>query len=182
MVIAAIFCTAVSVNAQIQVQETFTNDLIIIGNISSGAANNVLGAIGGNPSTKQAEHRLYCRIFKDKVTYGILVDTQNRYDDDFEFALGPDIDKSRQSVEMLLKFMKESDKNTSMVVTDEDNRTIQITLKSRTVIHLQVLESDRTTIIVNNVYLNQANLQRTIKLLNKKAEEKVAAALLKNKK
>ena len=80
--LAFMVMSACGVNAQIKVQESFTNDLIIIGNISAGTVANALG----DGSTRFAEHRVYCRIYKDKTTYGILVDTQNRFDDDFEFA------------------------------------------------------------------------------------------------
>lgn len=62
--------TLTSAIAQINVHDTFANDLIIIGNISSGRA---LNLIGGSSSTKLAEHRLYCRIFRETTTYGILI-------------------------------------------------------------------------------------------------------------
>ncbi len=166
---------AIVSNAQIKVEKKFTNDLIIIGNISSGGALNVMGA---TPS-RVAEHKLYCRIYGEKTTYGILVDTENRHDDDFEFALGTDMEKAKESINQLLEFMKKEKLNTSITVTDEDERTIQINLKSRKSITLQVIDA-HGAIVVNDVYLTTSNLERALKLLDKKAEKKVNDAIKRN--
>ena len=165
-------------NAQIKVEKTFTNDLIIIGNLSAGSAVNVMNALNGTPS-RVAEHRLYCRIIGDKTTYGILVDTENRFDDDFEFALGTDIEKARESLGLILEFMRTNPLQTSFTVTDEDERTIQINLKKRNVISLDAIDA-KGDVICNKVYLTQANLERGLKLLDAKAEKKVAQAIIKN--
>lgn len=167
--------------AQIQIQETFNNDLIIIGNISSGAGWNAASAIaGGAPTTKLAEHKLYCRLFKDKVTYGILVDTENRFDDDFEFALGTDVGTAIYSIDALLIMMNEKDLGTSATITDEDGRTIQLNLQKRNVISLKAIDA-HGKVIVNDVYLTRKNLMRAMSLLDEKAEDKVAKAIAKNK-
>ena len=163
--------------AQIKVQNSFANDLIIIGNLSMGKAINVIGGT----NTRAAEHKLYCRIFKDKVTYGILVDTENRFDDDFEFALGTDIEKARESINTILMFMKDNPLKTSMTVTDEDNRVIQLNLVNRKTISLDALSANGAT-ICNKVILLQSNLQRALKLLDNKAEEKVLQAQIRNNK
>lgn len=176
------FVTIIASNAQIKIEKTFTNDLIIIGNISSGKALNVMGAMGSNGYTQPAhlaEHKLYCRIYGEKTTYGILVDTENKHDDDFEFALGTDMEKAKESINQLLEFMKKQPLKTSITVTDEDKRTIQINLKNRKTITLQVIDA-QDAIVVNDVYLTTSNLERALKLLNKKAEEKVKEAIKRN--
>ncbi len=141
-----------------------------------------MGALASNgysTPSRVAEHKLYCRIYGEKTTYGILVDTENRHDDDFEFALGTDMEKAKESINQLLEFMKKEKLNTSITVTDEDERTIQINLKSRKSITLQVIDA-HGAIVVNDVYLTTSNLERALKLLDKKAEKKVNDAIKRN--
>lgn len=177
MIIASLSITA---NAQIKVQKTFTNDLIIIGNITGGSAVNIIGAIGGNPNhTHAAEHRLYCRIFDGKTTFGILVNTENRFDDDFEFALGTDIEKAKESINTIIEFMQTNPLKTSITVKDEDDRTIQLNLKRRNTITLKAIDA-QGAIICNEILLTQANLERALKLLNNKAERKIKEAIANN--
>lgn len=173
--------------AQIKVNNVFANQLIIIGNISAGEAMNTVGMISGS-TIKNETHKLYCRILGDKTTYGILINTVNRHDDDFEFALGTDIEKAKESLNMILSFMADSPLGSSFSVTDEDNRQIQIDLpikvqgisnKSRTYIYLQVLDGDE--VIVGAVRLAKNNLKKALKLLDEKAERKVAEVLRKCK-
>lgn len=175
------FALSFNAKAQIVIEETFDNDLIIIGNISSGAALNALGAMSGSTSNLE-EHKLYCRFWKDKVTYGILIDTRNRMDDDFEFALGTNIEEAKQSINTILSFMENSDKGKSITVKDEDQRKIQINLQSRKGVTLKVIDEDDTKIIVDNVLLTVKNFERAIELLDKKAEKVVQAAIEENKK
>ena len=108
------------------------------------------------------------------------MDTENSFDDDFEFALGTDIAKAKQSIEAILDFMKHSDINRSITTEDEDGRTIQINLKSRKSITLQAIDM-QGAIIVNDVLLSKSNLERALQMLDGKAEEKVAKAIEKNK-
>ncbi len=180
LILIVAFCglTSLSANAQIQIQQSFTNNLIIIGNITSGEAMNVLSALNGTP-THMAEHKLYCRIFKDKTTYGILVDTENRVDDDFEFALGKNINEAKTSLNTILGFMQSNPLNTSITVKDEDNRTIQINLKTKKGITLQAIDANGA-IICNDVRLTRKNLERALLLLDSKAERAVAEAISKN--
>jgi len=161
--------------AQIKVEESFANNLIIIGNLSVGRVGNLLG----DGKTRLAEHKLYCRIFHDKTTYGILVDTENLFDDDFEFALGTDIDKAKESLSTILEFMRTNPLKTSITVTDEDDRVIQLNLIKRTTISLDAIDAHGVT-IVNKVYLKQSNLERALKLLDGKAERKVQEAIVRN--
>lgn len=174
--------------AQIEVMTSFDNDLIIIGNISSGEATNAIGAIGGNYNNKVATHKLYCRILGDKTTYGILVDTENRFDDDFEFALGTDIETATTSLNTILEFMEDSPLGTTQLVKDEDGRTIQLHLPrkfrqinntNRNILILKAIDA-HDAIICDNIQLTRSNLQRAIKLLDKKAEKKVNDALSKS--
>lgn len=174
-----VFAMNFTAKAQIVIEESFNNDLIIIGNISSGAALNALGAMSGSTSNLE-EHKLYCRFFKDKVTYGILIDTRNRMDDDFEFALGTNIEEAKQSISTILDFMENSDKGKSITVSDEDKRRIQINLQNRKGVTLKVLSEDDTKIIVDNVLLTVKNFERAIELLDKKAEKVVAEAIARN--
>lgn len=167
----------ISAQAQIIVEESFDNDLILIGNLS---ANEVLNALGST-TTKLPEHKLYCRIWQDKVTYGILVATSNRFDDDFEFALGTDIDKAKESINTILTFMKDSDLGKSIKVVDEDKRKIQLDLQKRKFLMLSVVDSDTNEIICDKVVLTRNNFEKAISLLDSKAEKVVAKELAKNK-
>ena len=167
MILALVFQSAF---AQIQFEESFDNELILIGNISSGAA---LNALGGTPTVQAPEHRVYCRIFKEKTTYGILISTPNRFDDDFEFALGTDIATAKESINSILNFMANSDKGKSIALTDEDNRRIQMNYTRKNTITLKVI-SNSDEIVCDNVALTTKNLEKAIQLLDTKAEEKVA--------
>lgn len=162
--------------AQIQVQEEYTNDLVIIGNISGGA---FLNAMAGTSSGKAPEHRLYCRMFAEKITFGILIDTSNRFDDDFEFALGTSIPKAIESIRSIQNLMKTKPLKTSINVVDEDGRTVQITIATKNSISMKVLGGDNA-VIVSNVMLTNGNLDRAIKLLETKAEKVVNKKLDKN--
>ena len=176
---AFMFGVVVSVNAQIKIEQTLTNDLIIIGNISGGSAMNIVNPILTGSTDRTAEHRLYCRVFKDKVIYGILVYTQNKFYNDFEFALGTDIEKAKESIKMMLSFMANAPLKRSQTITDEDNRVIQLNLVKRKHMTLRVIDA-HGEIICNKAILSKGNLERAIKLLDKKAERKVATACAKN--
>lgn len=177
LLVAMATMSVYAANAQIKVQQTFTNALIIIGNISEGKFVNMLGDTG----TRVAEHKLYCRIFKEKTTYGILVNTANRFDDDFEFALGTDIQKARESIETILKFMETNPLKTSLNVEDEDGRIIQINLLKRNAITLHVI-NDKGNVVVDMVRLRRGDLERALTLLDYKAERKVADVIARNNK
>lgn len=184
-----VFLLAISIiigyvsNAQIVIEEVFQNDLVIIGNISSNAGINAVGSISGALSgsyySKAPEHKLYCRIFKDKTTYGILICPNNRVEDQFEFALGTDIEKAKKSINDILTYMDAADLNTSISVRDEDDRRIQINLPNRQQIVLDAIDMNGA-FIFNQVILQKQNLVRALKLLDKKAERKVREALDKN--
>lgn len=176
------FALSFNAKAQIVIEETFDNDLIIIGNISSGAALNALGAMSGSTSNLE-EHKLYCRLWKDKVTYGILIDTRNRVDDDFEFALGTNIEEAKQSIQTILNFMENSDKGKSIKVSDEDGRKIQINLQNRKGVTMKVIDDSEgeDRVIVDNVFLTVKNFERALKLLDEKADKVVKDAIEKNK-
>lgn len=181
LLVVLTFVTIIALNAQIQIEKSFANDLVIIGNISSGAAMNMIGSMNSKQyNAPIPEHKLYCRIFHDKVTYGILVDTENRFDDDFEFALGTDIEKAKQSINLIIEFMRTKPLKTSITTKDEDDRTIQINLETRKQIWLEVID-DKGSIICNKVRLTLANLERALKLLDKKAEKKIQERLKQNK-
>lgn len=169
-------CFVANASAQIEVQKSFKNSLIIIGNLSSGAVFNALSDQG----KRLAEHKLYCRVFKDKTTYGILVDTENRFDDDLEFALGSDIEKACKSINDILSIMNDSDLNTSYTIKDEDDRIIQLNLKTRKGIHLKAIDA-KGDVIVDDVFLTKSNLERALMLLEKKAESVVNKELARQK-
>ena len=108
-----------------------------------------------------------------------MVNTENQFDDDFEFALGTDIEKAKESIYTIIDFMKTKPLKTSFTVLDEDGRTIQINLPHRKRITLEVVDGDGK-IIVNKVLLTMQNLERAIKLLDAKAEEKVQRVIERN--
>ncbi len=164
--------------SQIRIQQSYTNELIVIGTISAGAmAMNVLAA--GSNTEKLPNHSLYCRIFKDKTTYGILMETKNSFDDNFEFALGTSIDKAKESINTILEFMATKPLDTSIEVKDEDNRLVQITIDSRKSCRLKAIDANGA-IIVDEVYLTKRNFNRALRLLDERAESKVNSAIRKN--
>lgn len=69
--------------------------------------------------------------------------------------------------------------NTSLTITDEDNRVIQINLDKRNKITLNAIDA-KGSIVVNKVYLTRENLERALNLLDKKAERKVEEAIVRN--
>lgn len=168
-----------SLFGQIQMEQEFANDLIFIGNISAGAATNVLGALNGTP-TDSPEAKLYCRIFKDTVSYGLWCETSNRFDDPVEFALGHTIEEAKISLESIIEYATTSDAGRSVQFTDVDGRLIQVNVQRGGNVIIKVLEDQGNT-YAGYVTLTKANLKRALKLLDTKAEQKVAAELEKNK-
>ncbi|MBQ8423897.1 MAG: hypothetical protein IJY36_06530 [Coprobacter sp.] len=163
--------------SQIKIQESYTNELIVIGTISAGAM--AMNVLAGSNTEKLPNHSLYCRIFKDKTTYGILMETKNRFDDNFEFALGTSIDKAKESINTILEFMATKPLDTSIEVKDEDNRLVQITIDSRKSCRLKAIDANGA-IIVDEVYLTKRNFNRALRLLDERAESKVNSAIRKN--
>lgn len=163
------------VNAQIKVQESFTNDLINIGSIAAGGIINSVTNYGNSIPN----HRVYCRILKDKTTYGLLLDTPNRYEDDFEFALGTTVKEAQESINLIIKFMNDNPLKTSMIVDDEEGRKVQLNLKTKKILYLNVLDA-KGDFIFNEIPLHLPNLEKALKLLDEKAEEKVKKAVNKN--
>ena len=163
------------VDAQIKVQEAFTNDLIIIGDIAAGG---IINSITNEGYEGLPNHKLYCRIFKDKTTYGLLLDTPNMFEDRFEFALGTTINEAKESIDLIIKFMKENPLKTSMVVNDEEGRKVQLSLKTKKIISLDVIDA-KGDFVFNKILLHLPNLEKALKLLDEKAEERVNKALSK---
>lgn len=164
--------------AQIQIEETYTNDLIIIGQVSAGAALNALSSKG----PAMAEHQLYCRVFKEQTTYGILIDSPNSYDDDLEFTLGETIEQAQQSIETLIKFLDEKPRNTSVNIKDQKGRTFQLTNNLKNSFAIKVFDAKGDVIVTNGCNLTKNNLTRASELLATKAEARVKKAIEKNNK
>ena len=162
-------------NAQIKIQESFTNDLIYIGGIEAGG---IINSVTNKGYELLPAHKVYCRIFKDKTTYGLLLDAPNMYEDDFEFALGTNIKEAKESIELIIKFMKENPLKTSMVVDDEDGRKVQLNLITKKILYLNVIDA-KGDFIFNEIPLHLPNLEKALKLLDEKAEERVNKELSK---
>ena len=165
-------------NAQIVIEETYTNDLIIIGPVSANAALNALSSQGPN----LAEHRLYCRVFKDQTTYGILIDSPNSLDDDLELTLGENIEQAQQSIATLLKFLEEKPKNTSVNIKDQKGCTFQLTNVLKNQFAIKVFDANGDVIVTDGCTLTKNNLNRASELLATKAEARVKKAIEKNNK
>ena len=108
----------------------------------------------------------------------MLLDTPNMYEDDFEFALGTNINEAKESIELIIKFMKENPLKTSMVVDDEDGRKVQLNLITKKILYLNVIDA-KGDFIFNEIPLHLPNLEKALKLLDKKAEERVNKELSK---
>ena len=78
-----------------------------------------------------------------------------------------------------MKFMQENPLKTSLTIEDEDKRKIQINLKTKKSITLDAIDMNGD-VVCDKVLLNYSNLERALKLLDKKAEEKVNKAKNKN--
>lgn len=153
---------AATASAQIQVTESFANELEILGNISSGSAMNALG--GEVPI-----HKLYKRTFKDRITYGILGQTSNRFSNDMEIALGTTVDETRQSVEALIHLMDAGKKGESITITDVEGRKYQIDWQSKNWVHVQLVQyadnEGLDDVVAGFISLSRRQLERALKIL-----------------
>lgn len=184
-----------NVCGQIEVERNFTNMLIVIGNISHGKVMNDLfydapgsswhyrdrnaAGVIEHAGLRSTEHRLYCRIFKDKVTYGILIDTRHKLDDDLEFALGSDTFAAQSSLKTLLDFMSNSPLHRSIVVKDEENRIFQFNLSGRKLLLMEAIDAHGAE-ICSKVEITRRNLLRALRLLDRKAEKRVSEIIARN--
>lgn len=180
LVLFATVVSAVPSGAQIKIQkeESFANELMFLGDISSGTALNVLGALGGTGTISDI-HRLYCRIFHDKLTIGIAVETQNRFDDNMEIALGHDFSSTNESLQSLIDWMDEATNGMSISFEDIEGRGIQINKeKAKDRIHIQILNDLETRTVVGKVILARSNLVKAQSLLNEKNQKKITDKLV----
>ena len=115
----------------------------------------------------------------EKTTYGLFLDAPNRYEDDFEFALGTSINEAKESINLIIKFMKENPLKTSMIVDDEDGRKVQLNLITKKILYLNVIDA-KGDFIFNEIPLHLPNLEKALKLLDEKAEERVNKVRNKN--
>lgn len=165
-------CTAivgVSSIAQIKMEQTFANEIMILGELSGGAALNVIGtvasAMGGGYYSNTAEHKLFCRCYHDSLAVGILVKTANRFDDDMEIALGADFESARQSFSDLVSWYDNSVKGQSVSFTDIWGRRVQVN-RSQNNISLDVIDDINSKVIAENVVLKRENLTKGMTILD----------------
>lgn len=168
--------------AQINLDQTFANEIIVLGELSGNATLNVIGnvasAMGGGYYSNAAEHKLFCRCYHDSLALGILVQTANRFDDDMEIALGKDFETTKKSFSDLVSWYDNSVKGQSVSFTDICGRRVQIN-KNQNNISLDVIDDINFKVIAENVVLTRQNLVRGIKLLdNPKKKEEVYLKLL----
>ncbi|HIV80661.1 MAG TPA: hypothetical protein IAB13_06860 [Candidatus Avanaerovorax faecigallinarum] len=168
--------------AQINLEKTFANEIIVLGELSGGAALNAIGnvasAMGGGYYSNTAEHKLFCRCYHDSLALGILVQTANRFDDDMEIALGKDFETTKQSFSDLVLWYDSSVKGHSVSFTDIWGRRVQIN-RNQNNISLDVIDDINSKVIAENVVLTRQNLVKGIKLLdNPKKKEDVYLKLL----
>ena len=171
-------CTAiisVSSFAQINLEQTFANEIIVLGELSGGAALNVIGnvasAMGGGYYSNTAEHKLFCRCYHDSLAVGILVQTANRFDDDMEIALGKDFETARQSFSDLVSWYDNSVKGQSVSFTDIWGRRVQVN-RNQNNISLNVIDDINSKVIAENVMLKRENLVKGITLLDNPKKRK----------
>ena len=162
-------------------KESFGNEVIRLGNISSGGAVNAIGLIGsalsGEYYEEGDEHILYCRIFKDKITIGIGVKTANSFDDDMEIALGTDFQTTDKSLQDIIDWDARSAKGVSTSFTDIDGRKVQLSKKSNG-FYVKVARNTNSNIIVGDVTLTSKNLKRAQSLLNESNYRKIKNKLV----
>ena len=180
-----IMCAAigsVSSFAQIKMEQTFANEIIVLGELSGGAALNVIGnvasAMGGGYYSNTAEHKLFCRCYHDSLAVGILVQTANRFDDDMEIALGKDFETARQSFSDLVSWYDNSVKGQSVSFMDIWGRRVQVN-RNQNNISVNVIDDIDSRIVAENVLLKRENLVKGMTLLdNPKKRTEVYLKLL----
>lgn len=159
-------------SAQIQMEKTFTNDLQILGKMYVGGG--FMNALGSEAPI----HKIYRRVFKDQKTYGILVETSNRFDDYVDIALGTTLEEAKESVEAILNFMQTAELDTSMPITDIEGRRFQLDLIRRNWIEIQIIgyaEGDNISdVIAGSVYLNKSCITKALGIINNELEKEQA--------
>lgn len=177
--VAAIFLlvtNALSAQIKLTKQQTFANELFSLGNISGGATLNTIGkissAIGGGYYQEGFEHKLYCRIFHEQLTIGILVITPNTFDDDMEISLGTDFATTNQSLQEIVNWYDSNSDGTSVLFKDIEGRLVQID-RIHDYIRFKILREEDFKVIVDDVLLSRQYITNAQKLLNKKNAEKI---------
>lgn len=162
-------------------QQTFANELFSLGNISGGATLNTIGrvssAIGGGFYQEGFEHKLYCRIYHDQLTIGILVITPNTFDDDMEISLGTDFETTNQSLQEIVNWYDNNSDGTSVLFKDIEGRLVQID-RIHDYIRFKILREEDFKVIIDDVLLSRQYITNAQKLLNKKNAEKIYARLV----
>ena len=166
-------------------QETFANEIIMLGNISSMGAINTIGtigsALGGGYFRGGAEHKLYCRIYHEELTLGIAVITQNQFDDIMEVALGRDYQTTYQSLQDILDWFDRSAKGSSVTFDDVQGRHIQLDRMSQmddNVFRVRILSDVDYKVISEDVYIKRQYIERAQQLLNDENARKIANKLI----
>lgn len=174
-----ILCVCFTANAQIEflAEKTYADETMIIGELSANKALNTIGmissALGGGYYRNGTETKLYCRFYKEHITFGILVITSNSYDDDAQISLGNNFDTTRESLNSLLTWVQESITGQSTRFEDFEGRMVTASKIEGypNACFLTVHDSNRT--IVGPISLTLGYISRGIELLSPLSERKV---------
>lgn len=167
---ALMVCFGLGAEAQIQIEETYANKLDIIGPLHFGAN---LGETSYDGS-KNSNYHLYKRTFKEDVTFGILIQSTNRFDDDVEIALGRTEAEAAESVNVILNFLATNEPKTSTEFTDLNGNKFQFTVYNKNFLSYKVLSYyvGKTFVADDYPYIKKTMLIKALELLGVAPESK----------
>lgn len=179
-----LLCTLLSANSYAQIQidssEVYDNELIIIGNANFGR---IFPGIG-------PDQELYCRIGKEGTVYGIRLrgyrsgievkegsfagNTQFREYYTIFLALGRSIQETKQSIETISNLIKNTTTEKITQFKDVEGRDVELNIDKG-------YADAKVNGFSVGITFNKYTIKRMLNNLNKKAEKKVAEALVKMK-
>lgn len=183
-VMCTLLCTLLSTNSYAQIQidssEVYDNELIIIGNANFGR---IFPGIG-------PDQELYCRIGKEGTIYGIRLrgyrsgievkegsfagNTQFKEYYTIFLALGRSIQETKQSIETISNLIKNTTTEKITQFKDVEGRDVELSIDKG-------YADAKVNGFSVGISFNKYTIKRMLNKLNKKAEKKVAEALVKMK-
>lgn len=181
LLLCAFSVTSIRAQINLNSEKAFANEIISLGNISEGAVVNAIGggagALSGRYYSRMSELKLYCRIFHEDLTLGLLVKTSNSFDDDMEVALGRDFDETNKSLQSILDWFDSNPNGSSISFDDIQGRHILLN-KVPYSMEIKVINDIDHKIIVDNVFLKKGYIQRAQSLLNNENLRKISTKLI----
>lgn len=114
----------------------------------------------------------FFRIYKDSLTVGMILGTENPFDDDVEISLGRDAESALKSFTQIKDWFDSAQGGTSIEFTDIEDRVIQVLKKTfatgRSNIFFKVLKEKETKVIADDIYLTEDDMRRALSAFQSK--------------